>query len=186
MSSPNLSRRSFLRGKISAKSLAVIRPPWAVEEKEFLANCNRCNSCISTCSEKIIIVGDGGYPEVDFKRGECTFCAQCARSCEAQALQYSDSNPSNDSDSTADNAWCLHLSIDTKCLSMNAVVCRACGDSCDAQAIRFKLKTGGRSEPQVFLDDCNGCGACVSVCPVDAVLVSRSATTEENKSGTLS
>ena len=183
MSPPNLNRRSFLRGKISAKSLAVIRPPWAVEEREFLANCNRCNSCISACPEKIIISGDGGYPEVDFKRGECTFCAQCARSCEAQVLQYLDST---DDASRADNAWCLHVSIDAKCLSMNAVVCRACGDSCDSQAIRFKLKTGGRSEPQVFLDDCNGCGACVSVCPVDAVLVSRSESTEENKPGTLS
>ena len=32
------------------------------------------------------MVGDGGYPTVDFSLGECTFCADCVNSCQPKAL----------------------------------------------------------------------------------------------------
>ncbi|KAG1658133.1 Ferredoxin-type protein NapF [Nymphon striatum] len=135
------------RGKVNTRRLpVVVRPPYSVEETSFIETCNRCDDCISACPENIIIRGDGGYPEIDFKQGECTFCNRCADTCHVNAIQRGAKEP-----------WALDISITSKCLSMNAVVCRACGDNCEAQAIRFQLKLGGVSEPQISLDDCTGC-----------------------------
>jgi ferredoxin-type protein NapF len=32
---------------------------------------------------------------------------------------------------------------------------------------------GGKSTPQLSLNDCTGCGACIAPCPVDAIQISR-------------
>jgi ferredoxin-type protein NapF len=57
------------------------------------------------------------------------------------------------------------------CLAHDRVVCRSCGEACDAGAIRFRLAPGGVSTPQVLPDACNGCGDCVAACPVHAIAV---------------
>ncbi len=173
MSPPDLSRRSFLRGNVvTPKEISPLRPPWAIKEKAFIEKCTRCDDCIQVCPEKILVQGDAGFPTVDFKRGECTFCFECAKACQTGALSQQLAESS--SKKRVANAWQLDVRFNHKCLSMNAVVCRVCGECCDAEAINFKLKVGGISEPQIALDDCTGCGACLSVCPVDAVDISFS------------
>lgn len=165
MSSPDVSRRLFLRGKVDiAQRTPVIRPPWTIDNAQFLEQCTRCDDCLSACPEKIIIQGDGGYPEINFKKGECTFCGKCAEACDADLF-----NTPTTPYIEPSFAWQLSVVIEPKCLSLNAVVCRACGDNCEPQAISFQLKVGGISEPQINLDDCTACGACLHVCPVDAV-----------------
>ena len=177
MSQINASRRFFLRGKVATSNAAIasaVRPPWSVDEPQFIESCERCDDCITACPENILVRGDGGFPEVNFKLGECTFCTQCAQSCQAGVIQnfYTKSSSNTSSSySTSAKAWNLNVSISAKCLSLNAVVCRACGDNCEPQAIRFQLKVGGISEPLISLDDCTGCGACLSVCPVDTVQI---------------
>lgn len=59
--------------------------------------------------------------------------------------------------------------IGDSCLSLAGVLCRACEDSCESRAIRFRLMTGGRAAPVIATDDCTGCGACSAVCPTAAV-----------------
>ncbi len=54
---------------------------------------------------------------------------------------------------------------------MNGVVCRICGDRCETEAIRFRLKTGAVSIPEIDDALCTGCGACQFGCPVDAVTI---------------
>ena len=161
MSSPDISRRSFLRGNVNTRRVpVVVRPPNSLEESLFLDTCSRCDDCISACPENIIVKGDGGYPEVNFKNGECTFCNECVSACQPKAIKIESETP-----------WYLDVSVTSKCLSMNAVVCRTCSDNCEVQAIRFQLKVGGISEPIISLDDCTGCGACLHVCPVDSIQI---------------
>jgi len=172
---PDGSRRLFLRGRFTSAPVSALRPPWAVEEKSFSELCTRCNDCINACPECILARGDGGYPEIRFQRGECTFCEECVNQCEPGALQF----PANAEtpEQRKQQAWTLSVNFTSVCLALNSVVCRACGDACETRAIHFQLKPGGIADPCISLENCTGCGACVSVCPVDAVLV-QPATTE--------
>jgi len=170
MQTTNLKRRAFLRGKSPRLEPDTIRPPWAIEASQFIEKCIRCDDCITACPEKIINRGDGGYPEINFLKGECTFCSKCADACEAGAFRNR-STEKLDSSIQSSKPWTLQVSFATTCLSLNAVVCRSCSDNCDEQAINFKLKLGGISEPLFTQEVCTGCGACVSVCPVRAVQI---------------
>lgn len=49
------------------------------------------------------------------------------------------------------------------------VVCRSCGDACEATAIRFSPRLGGAALPVVLNERCTGCGDCVTVCPAGAI-----------------
>lgn len=43
--------------------------------------------CVRARPTRIVVVVRG-YPEVDFKRGECTFCGACAAACKDGALPW--------------------------------------------------------------------------------------------------
>ena len=157
--SVNIGRRNLLRGRISALREEPIRLPWAVEA--FAEVCTRCLDCALACEGRIIVPGDGGFPSVDFSRGECIFCGDCVSACKSKALSMD-----------VDPPWTLKASVDNRCLSAKGITCRSCGDVCDTRAIRFQLQLGGRAELSIDQDSCNGCGACVPVCPVKAMTVS--------------
>jgi len=155
------SRRGFFRGRPRPK--AEIRPPWALDEAAFIDACTRCNDCLGACPEHIVVAGDGGFPTVDFHRGECTFCGDCASACKPGALQRSEGG----------QPWLLKAYIGPACLPTKGVECRICGDFCDARAIRFTPRLGGVPLPEIVAESCTGCGACVAPCPVAAITIRR-------------
>ncbi|MCP4126472.1 MAG: 4Fe-4S dicluster domain-containing protein, partial [Gammaproteobacteria bacterium] len=65
------------------------------------------------------------------------------------------------------------------CLSINAVICRSCGEACDQEAIKFKLEVGGIARPLLDLEKCNGCGECFTVCPDNSVQIAAAGTREQ-------
>lgn len=152
------SRRNFLRGKFSAAP-GTVRPPWAVDEGDFAERCTRCGDCARACPSKIIVQGDGGYPVIDFGKGECTFCAACVSACPSAALNRAADAP----------PWQLHATIGEACLAHKQVECRVCGEMCEAGAIRFRPLLGGVSTPDLDPDVCTGCGACFAPCPSGAI-----------------
>lgn len=97
---------------------------------------------------------------MDFQQGECTFCYQCADAC-PEPLFLPKTEP----------AWHARAVIDDRCLAMQNVDCRSCGDSCEPFAISFKLAVGRVAQPQIDTNSCTGCGACVSVCPTSAITI---------------
>ncbi len=137
------------------------RPPWALAEVEFVECCNGCGDCITACPDQLIIAGRGKLPQMDFSRGGCDFCADCVTACRQGALLH-------DAESTR-IPWKIKASIQSGCLSLNAVICRSCGEVCDERAIIFKLEIGGVARPLLDPDLCTGCGACFAVCPIQAV-----------------
>lgn len=156
-----LSRRTLLRGRVAGAAKAI-RPPWAVMEVDFNLLCNRCGDCIRACVESIIQSGDGGFPVVNFKNGECTFCGDCVAACDSGAL-------SPRAFVTNLPPWNLVPSVTENCLAHNRVVCRSCAEQCEQQAIRFRPAAGGVSLPELKPELCNGCGACVGPCPVGSI-----------------
>lgn len=149
------------------------RPPWALKESLFTDQCTRCNECITACEEEIIVKGDGGFPEVDFKRGECTFCEACIEVCEPHAL-YKHVSASNNQ-----QAFYFDISIDDSCLAKQKVHCQSCKDVCDSRAIDMpwpkNVSTGAIQTPEIRVDDCISCGACVSTCPSQSIRITPSA-----------
>jgi ferredoxin-type protein NapF len=157
-----INRAQFLRGDFSGRS-RPIRPPWSLAEDEFVERCTRCGDCISACPQHILDKGRGGFPQVDFSRGECLFCGECVQACGPDAL----AGWSSQGDSTV--AWSIRAHIGDRCLAQRGVECRSCRDQCDTAAISFRLVAGGVAQPLLELAVCNGCGACYSVCPVQAI-----------------
>jgi ferredoxin-type protein NapF len=169
--SAHISRRQFLRGDLADRR-AVLRPPWALSESEFVERCTRCGDCLTACPSGLIAAGSGGFPEVRFAHALCafcTFCGDCARACRSGALAWSpDAAP-----------WSLKARIGADCLTRRGVVCRSCGERCDSNAIRFVISRGGIARPQLDAAACTGCGACLAVCPVQAITLRAEGAPEE-------
>jgi len=155
-----VSRRQFLRGNLAGRT-TDIRPPWAVTEDEFLTRCDQCSECVTACPSHLIEATNDGLPIMNFLKGECDFCNACARACATGALAYRAEAKTP--------IWSLAATIESSCIAFNGVVCRTCGEHCETAAIRFVHVVGRGAMPQVDLERCTGCGACVSVCPVKAV-----------------
>lgn len=155
-----VSRRQFLRGKFSSAPPPQ-RPPWALAESLFLRACTRCGACAPVCPTSIISI-KSGYPEIDFSRGECTFCGECAKSCRHGALQDGD---------VQIWPWAIKAQVGRDCLPIKGVECRICGEQCEVAAIRFSPRVGGPPVPAIDSNACTGCGACVAPCPVKAISI---------------
>lgn len=153
------ARRALLTGRWRDPSPP--RPPWSLAEDPFTAGCTRCGACLDACPEGILAPGPGGFPAVDFQRGECTFCRACAEACPAALFKPAIEPP-----------WALTAAIGEGCLARRGVVCQSCGEVCEAGAIRFRPRQGGPSLPALDPAACTGCGACVGICPARAVTVS--------------
>ena|GEM_PF-215205 len=168
-SAPDLSRRGLLRGR--TRHTQAFRPPWALAEPLFVDACTRCRACVERCPEQVLVIGDGGFPEFDAKRGECTFCGDCAGVCESKAL-----DPGN-----LARPWLLQATVsDMACLAHSGVVCASCQDPCPEQAIRMQPVRGAVAIPQIDAARCIGCGACVSACPTSAITMRHGVAMEES------
>ncbi|ABK44102.1 periplasmic nitrate reductase maturation protein NapF [Magnetococcus marinus MC-1] len=153
-----LRRRDLLRGSLQTHHPTPQRPPWAVEEPLFLRLCDRCDRCLEVCPSRLLVRGEGGYPQVDYQQGACDFCDKCRQACRPGALSMTQTQP-----------WQRSPHIAQTCLPLRGVACQSCRDACEPMAIRFPPVLGGIARPQVERDRCNGCGACVAPCPVAAL-----------------
>ena len=154
----NLARRALFRRKEQDN---VVRLPWLKADLDFTDKCTRCGDCTTACPEQIIIVGDGGFPEIDFSVSECSFCKECVNHCKEDLFDLAQTQ-----------AWPNKAIISNSCLNIGSVYCRSCAESCEFEALAFNFTTTTFVSPDVVFDDCNGCGACVSSCPVNAITVS--------------
>ena len=150
----SLSRRNlFGLGRVPGHR--PILPP-GVTAKDLL-DCSGCGSCVEICPTHIIALADG-LPELDFHRGECTFCGACARVCPEQVFK-------NGASERFDHV----ATIGDACFAHHSVECQSCRDSCPEDAICFRPRAGGPFLPFIDEDACNGCGACVGICPAAAI-----------------
>ena len=154
----NLQRRALFRPLKAAENM--LRPPWSGDADTFSERCSRCNACIDRCEEKILIFGDGGFPEINFERGECTFCGACEQACDSNVISRQQS----------DNFDNYQPRISQDCLNSRGIVCQLCRDSCEAEAILVSYSSTPQL-PQINLADCSRCGACVAACPERAIQV---------------
>lgn len=147
-------RRAFLTGALSAPG--PVRPIGAGPESVFRDLCDGCGACSRACPERVIIRDARGLAVFSPARGACTQCGACISACPTGAL-------------SAGNPWLWRAELGPDCLSAAGIACRACEDSCDARAIRFRPAKGGRARPEFEPDTCTGCGGCITACPTGAL-----------------
>jgi ferredoxin-type protein NapF len=168
-------RRGFLTGswltqagrKPRVQAMGRLGPePPIIASHVSHALCTGCGGrCLSVCETGVIRLhpkehGLADMPWLDFSAAGCTFCGKCADACPQVEV------PSADAEHPAIGIAEIDLA---RCLAYTGVFCISCQSSCASQAIqRDRL-----SRPQMLTDVCTGCGACVSVCPVQAIKVSQ-------------
>jgi ferredoxin-type protein NapF len=154
-----VSRRTLLTRRAESRMPAGPRPPWSVDR--FASLCDGCGACLPVCPEHSLVKGADGLPVMDFTRGGCAFCGDCDAVCTPRAIDRA----------SFDGARRLPVlaRLGASCISIQGVICRLCGDPCDVRAITFRPLPGGRVLPEIADESCNGCGLCVSACPVGAL-----------------
>ncbi len=160
MVSNAISRAALLRGRLVATAEKA-RPPYAVAEADFRSHCERCDDCRNACEADVIGRDKQGFPFLRFNHAKCSFCGACAEACTTGALSPEQAR-----------AWTITAHVQDSCLSVNAITCRACEESCETRAIRFQLMTGGRALPLVDGTKCTGCGNCAVICPNRSIQMS--------------
>jgi polyferredoxin/NAD-dependent dihydropyrimidine dehydrogenase PreA subunit len=191
---PSLSRRKFIGAAVvgillpSVKGVEVlaknrdpllIRPPGALEEKEFLQRCVRCAECIQVCignalQPALFQAGlDGMFsPVLAARSGYCEFnCTLCGQVCPTGALRQlslEEKHRFKIGHAWFDKNICLPYAKTTPCM--------VCEEHCPTpdKAIRFKeavvVADDGRTinirQPYVVDELCIGCGICETKCPL--------------------
>lgn len=180
----NPSRRNFLWGAVGGTALAffhgtmpyrtsrsdaVIRPPGAVPEREFVRSCTRCGLCMKACLTNTLqpTLWESGpegiwTPRMDLRLAPCEqMCNACGLVCPTGAIRALDPEERK------------HAKVGTavirkdRCLVWERNrVCLICDEVCPYNAIVFRSVDGVR-RPFVVEENCNGCGYCEYKCPID-------------------
>jgi ferredoxin-type protein NapG len=193
-----MDRRSFFRSAIDKSSKAVVktvdasvnkqasrwlRPPFAINELEFLLACTRCNDCIEACPHDVIFslssrvgVKAAGTPALDLLNKGCHLCEDwpCVSVCTANTLVFPESKISpelqaEDEDTTTENnkkpqPKLARASIDTAaCLPYSGPECGVCIDACPVDG----ALTLDMVKPVIDETLCTGCALCREVCITD-------------------
>jgi polyferredoxin len=151
---PDLSRRQFLASAVSGAAAipmlrvsghlggnwdpALVRPPGALPEKEFLSSCIKCGQCMRICPTNVIHPAgiQGGLeglwtPVLNFRIGTsgCQFnCIACGNLCPTAAIRpitlderlgrksYADHGPIKIGTAFVDRGRCLAWAMDRPCI----------------------------------------------------------------------
>ena len=155
-----MQRRDFfksLRG-IKKEVDSVIRPPYYNDRDDFYKECIKCDGkCATFCEEQIIIIGEDKTPFLDFKKGGCTYCDECANVCDNDVLKVEYKSKID-----------CKIEIDMlKCMSWNQTMCFSCKDPCLENAINFLAMF----RPEIDSNLCTSCGFCLKYCPTEAIII---------------
>jgi polyferredoxin len=178
-----------------AYSEKVIRPPGAVEEREFLERCIRCAECMKVCPNNALHPAffeaglEGLWTPILIPRiGYCEFsCVLCGQVCPTGAIQKIDEKqktgdgmkPISIGTAMYDHGRCLPWSMATPCIVCEEF-CPTSPKAIWAEEVEVPKrddKYTGKGEhaamltvkvqrPHVDPSLCIGCGACEKVCPI--------------------
>ena len=187
-----IQRRKFFRDALSTGAVAVacgwssgafqteaeggappIRPPGALDEKDFLSRCIRCQKCADACPNNAILPMDRSHgasmeltPHIRPRRQTCMLCnkldgefLKCTQVCPSGALQLIRKDPDEIRARVAMGTAELDLAL---CYSYNDWSCGACFRACPFPGEAMTL--GLWERPEVHAEICIGCGLCERAC----------------------
>ncbi len=148
----------------------VLRPPGALPESQFLAQCIRCVRCIEACpSGAIRLAGAGdraapGTPLILASDTACALCLECTGACPTEAL----------TPLTQKREVRMGIAVvdERTCVSHNGTgVCGACHTACPLR--NEAITQGPHNAPTVHTDFCVGCGLCEEACIINGIKAIR-------------
>jgi polyferredoxin len=171
--------RSNPLSKAEVPNQKLIRPPGALEEKEFLKRCVKCGECMKVCitnglQPAFLESGFEGIwsPLLIPKMGYCEYrCTLCGQVCPTGAIKKIDM------EEKAKVKIGLAMIDKNRCLPYaHAMPCIVCEEVCPTpkKAVWFEKasvkdrngKEKAIQQPRVDLELCIGCGICEAKCPV--------------------
>ncbi len=167
----------YVDKKTTAKATQWIRPPYAINELEFILACNQCGDCIDACQYKVVFPLPANYgisvvktPALDLNNKGCHLCTDmpCVTACDTGALKLpelpelseSTANDNEKINTIAFEKMATATIITEECLPFKGPECGACAASC---TIEGALRWNG-IKPVINNDFCVGCGMCREVC----------------------
>lgn len=161
--------------RVLAARRTPLRPPGAVDEPAFEGGCIRCGSCTRACPTHIIrssVRESGGTgflaPRLEFSgndycRQDCNLCGRVCPTGVIRPLPLAAKNRHIIGIAVVDLPDC-YLTIEKECGICVARCPRAAiVDGFDRQSYTTII--------QVLRDRCNGCGACVGICPPKVIRI---------------
>jgi len=166
-------------GTDNAKNPILLRPPGALEEKEFLARCVKCGECMKVCitnglQPTFLEAGLEGIwspllvPRIGYCEYRCTLCGQVCPTGAIKRLPLAEKTKVKIGLAMIDKGRCLPWA--------HARPCIVCEEMCPTprKAIWFEeARVRDRQgkivivkQPRVDLELCIGCGICETKCPV--------------------
>lgn len=145
-----LSKRIFA----GSKTLQIM--PYLTPKLYDLCLVCKHRACIEVCPEDVIVLNADGVASLMFDKSGCVFCQECVRVC------YEENGEHNGFDYKREEVNVKMKIQPLKCLAWNGSICSSCKDTCPCE-IRFI----GMFYPEIA--QCNGCGLCISRCPMDAI-----------------
>ncbi len=142
---------------------AGVEPPWIAGLASVDA-CQDCDGfCVAACDAGIVVRHETGHacegvPWLDFTAGACTWCGACAEACPIEAVVYREKE--------RPHLGRAVLDVD-QCFAWKSVVCVSCRFACSDKAI----VVDALNRPSIRDAACTGCGACVTVCPQEAIAI---------------
>ena len=144
----------------NSETRRFVRPPGAVNEKEFLSLCTRCDDCVKACPHYSIRKLDkdfdaaDGTPVIIPEETPCYLCEgfQCIKSCKEGALVEVEGKE----DVKMGKAYINN----DNCMAWGAQFCEHCVRECPIPGAIYQ----DDNKPIVDMDKCVGCGICEYVC----------------------
>jgi len=160
----------------------LLRPPGALEEKEFLKTCIKCGLCVSACPyDTLMLAAPGdkkplGTPFFNARDIPCYMCEDipCVPVCPTGALDEA-SVSEGDILAIAKARMGVAVVDPYACIAFWGIQCDACYRACPLldEAIVLEYAKNERTGKHAFLkpvvvqDKCTGCGMCEHACITD-------------------
>lgn len=174
-----LSRRQLVKGAVTvaaagagwqalgrSAAAAVIRPPGALPEADFVDRCSRCGRCVKVCPPECLFpmpleAGFAAFltPRVIPRQARCELCMLCQEVCPTGAIGRVPLAQVKMGTAEIDRTQCLVWGDGRKCL--------LCREQCPVHAIEVDEK----KRPVVDDNVCVGCGACENGCPLSEAAI---------------
>lgn len=170
-----------------AASQLLLRPPGALDEKDFLANCIKCGMCVEACpfdTLKLAKPGDNkplGTPYFEPRDIPCYMCEDipCVPVCPTGALDIESVKNEKEQIDIKKADMGLAVIDENSCIAFWGIQCDACYRACPllGEAISVEYSKNERTgkhaflKPVVHADVCTGCGLCEKACVTEKAAI---------------